>query len=387
MAETSTKKNLKPGGLPDDLAAGLKLLPAGITPSAEKGINPRTTRDYRVDDPMNQAAVDRLLNDVICQERATMATGARLYIVMGETHDMPSLRMTQSGLLDNLCAAPDLHGSLMLALELPYNFLQQYLEFVYHTPIPEPLKKTFHERDPLGHHFARTVLANNQYPCAPQSKSRLLGRALTHQLPIVLCDAAYGEHRNLDPVDDLAQEIAESERFQFDLANENIFAIGIRGMNIRNAVMARRAVETAQAKHVKADTIVMQTGIAHLGGNMLKGLDYDTSLTALLKEEIRPQDRVLSVFFSFAVDDAPERIVPPDMWQDNPDHIIIRNFCDESYQNYETDEENDCIRRLGDSYLAQEFGGVVPDRFQSPELPTPQSIKEEARRLIASYDL
>ena len=369
--------------LPDDLAAGLKPLPAGITPSENIYIAPLTTRDYRVENPMDQAAVDKLIYDIVCQERATMATGARLYIIMGEHHAKPSHKMAQAGVIDNLAADRDTHGSVMLALETPYNQLQQYLDDVYKTRIPEPLKTSFHERDPLGHHFARTVLADNMYTCAPQSMTRVLSRALTHNLPIALCDAARKEFGYLDPGDDMAQEIARSARFQCDLANEDISVVGTRGMNTRNAVMARRAVEKAQDN--KADTVVIQTGLNHLGGNLSRRLNYDTSLTALLKDQIRPQDRVLSVFFSSAVNNyAPERIVSREMWQDNPDHIIIRNLCDHKppklvFSNY---LEKRLINRLGDSYLAQEFGGEVPDRFQTLELPSPESVRAEALQLI-----
>lgn len=292
--------------------------------------------------------------------------------------------------IDNLCVTPDMHGSVMLTLEDAYNKLQQYLDIEYDISIPEPLKKAFHDLDPLGHHFASAVLADNTYYNAPQSFNRLLSRAFAHNLPIALCDTAFDEHNNLDPVDDLAQEIALSAQFQCDLICNEIPHIPLtgdtRGIKIRNALMARRVV--AKARDNKAHTIVFPTGMNHLGGIISEGFDYESSLTAMLKQQIRPQDRVLSVFFSSAADDfTPERIAPPEMWQDNPDHIIIRDLCDAWYVYYQTGEEDECIRCLGDSYLAPEFGGVVPERFQPPELPTTQSIKEEAQQLIASHDL
>ena len=375
-------------GLSDGLAAGLKPLPPGITPSAEKGIAPLTTRDYRVENPMDQAAVDRLLYDIICQERATLATGARLYIVIGEDHAMPSHMMTQTGLIDNITADRDTHGHVMLALEVAYNSLPRHIRLGFDIQIPEPLKKSFHEMDPLGHYYSRAVLAKNAYALAPQSLNRLLSRALSHNLPIALCDAACNEHHNLDPVDDLAQEIAQSERFRCNLMYKEIphtpLTGDMRGIKIRNAVMARRAVANAQDN--KAHTIVFPTGMNHLGGIISEGLDYGSSLTAMLKEEIRPRDRVLSVFFSSAVDDyMPERDVPPKMWEDNPNHIIIRDLCDAWYVYYQTGEEDECIRRLGDSYLAQEFGGEVPQRFQPPELPSKDTICTEARQLIQDH--
>lgn len=336
---------------------------------------------------MDQAAVDTLLYDIVCQERATMAPGARLYVVLGENHAMPSHKMAQAGLLDNLATAPDLHGRVMLAMEQPYNLLQKYLNSVCGIKTPPSFHSQLDDLDPVGYHTGRAVLTANKLSDAPQSTNRVLSCALSNNMPIALCDSALSRLRNLDPVDELALEIAMSGTLQCDLAKQDISMYSSKGINIRNAVMARRASAKAHSRSIRADTVVFQTGQHHLGGylplNNSGDLTYQTSLTARLKAEIRPQDKVLSIFFSYvACGQTPERAVPAMMWEDNPYHVVIRNLCAQEYEVYQRTKENDCIRSLGTSYLQNEFGGVIPARFQEPDLPSEEFVREEIDQII-----
>ncbi|MCD8497303.1 MAG: hypothetical protein LRZ85_03990 [Alphaproteobacteria bacterium] len=85
------------------------VLPVGVTRYEQ----PLSLHDYVMADPMNQAAIDTILYDIICKTRQDMGPGARLYVVIGENHASPVPRMTLAGIMDNM-AADARHGALLL---------------------------------------------------------------------------------------------------------------------------------------------------------------------------------------------------------------------------------------------------------------------------------
>ncbi|MCD8563097.1 MAG: hypothetical protein LRY54_03420 [Alphaproteobacteria bacterium] len=374
------------------------ILPAGIV-SFE---NPLTPHDYVMADRMNQAALDRILFDIACKKRGKMAPGARLYIVVGEAHKMPAHRMVQAGLIDNLAAASRSgaggHGSLLFAQELPYNYLQFYARNIYGLSVDKAVQERLHEYDPLGRNFMKAVLADNRFVnMAPQSLARVFSRCLAQDVPLALIDAAQDQSQNyLSPSDALACEVAEDIYEGLDLGQEQIplspffgrdkNRIDNRGMVIRNAVMARRAVEAAE-EH-RADTIVTATGAMHLGGNVAEFRKNDTSFITFLKEEIRPQDKILPIFIAAGTQGlTAEESIPGDFWEDNPEAVILRGASEAFYPPVLGDlgiilglcscPEPAFLERLGRSY-----GDAVPARFHETACLEKEAMTRELEEII-----
>lgn len=365
--------------LPGGIENAQRPLPPGITPVEDMGKQSLTTRDYHVNNPMDQAAIDTLLYNIVCDERDKMADGARLFILLGENHLVPGHKMTQAGLVDNLCADRARHGSIKLAVESPFNFLTDYLQLVYQKIVPQPLKDCFHDFDMSGHLYAQAVMAKNYFTDAPQSYSQLLSRAGANDIEIVPYDTGK-KTPYLDPQDPLVRKVCHEIDGCIGLHK----TVSDHGVKIRNKVMARRILEAADTLDNPADTIVIQTGLKHLGGCSLQDLCYPSSLSARLKDTMRPHDRLISVFFSSVKDKFhPEDVVSPDMWEDNPDHVIIRNASDAAFRNGEEDEEMGHIQKLGESYKAAVFGGIVPERFKAASPPSVESVENAVDRLIA----
>ena len=370
-----TAANALPGGI----ETAKRPLPPGITSVDDMGKKPLTTRDYHVNTPMDQAAIDTLLYNIVCDERDNMADGARLFILLGENHLIPGHKMTQAGLVDNLCADRARHGSIKLAVESPFNFLTDYLQLVYQKIVPQPLKDCFHDFDMSGHVYARAVMAKNYFTDAPQSYSQLLSRASANEIEIVPYDTG-----KKTPYLDLQDPLVREACREIDGCIGLHKIVSDHGVKIRNKVMARRLMEAADNPDIPADTIVIQSGLKHLGGFSLQDLCYSSSLSARLKDIMRPHDRLISVFFSSVKDKFhPEDVVSPDMWEDNPDHVIIRNASDTAFRNGKEDEEMAHIQKLGESYKAAAFGGVVPERFEFVSPPLVESVENEVDRLIA----
>ncbi|MCD8566755.1 MAG: hypothetical protein LRY36_02400 [Alphaproteobacteria bacterium] len=266
------------------------VLPARVVPYKA----PLTSRDVLVTNPADQAAIDSVLYRAVCETRANMEPGARLYIVIGEEHATTTHRMAQAGLLDNLATAVKAgqkeHGQILYSYEFPYNFLQTLAYRHYGLPLKKRAQQKLHETDPLGHHFMRAALANNPLADARQSLYRIFNTCLQHQIPLIMADAARNNKiGHLCPSDRLAGRTARSlhkitrGRYpELDLKNDRIGPASASGTVIRNAVMARRIITAAERNN--AGTIITATGFAHMSGDSFLGLDYENVPDSILKQ-------------------------------------------------------------------------------------------------------
>lgn len=363
-----------------DVSAGPDhILPAGVT----RYRKPLTDHDYLIADSMNQAAVDAILHKAVSETRRVMAPGARLYVMMGEWHAMPTHHMAQAGLLDNLAAyapAPGSpHGALLYAYEAPYNDLQHYIRHHCALSVTEPVQERLHEHDPLGHYFARASMAFGSSPYAPRSLARAFNACVQQGIPLVLFDAARDEtYGYLDLSGRLARDFAAARYQGLDLNQARFPVEGDEGTVIRNYVMAARIEDAARQQ--EADTVIVSVGLEHMGGNVKDNLSYETSLTAYLKQKIRPQDRVLPVFLSPKRDRKykAENYAPSALWNDNPAALIIRGADESPYYNgCALGEEDRFIERLGKSY-----GCDIPSRFKAFTEPDQDAVRQELQNLI-----
>lgn len=370
-------------GVPSGAAAAL---PAGIVPYGD----PLTNHDYIVCDPRDMKAADDLILWRATEIRKTMSEDGILYPVIAEEHQTIIPRMAQAGFLENLAAAPKTHGKTFFMDESPRNILQLYAHIVYKIDTPADM----HRLDPLGHIFARAILAKNRYPSAPESQARILNTCLRHAIPIIPVDAAFDNALTyLDPSDPLAVE-STRKLFKINLCKTRICydpsssAYDPRAVIIRNDVMAQR-IATAAERERKACTAVIGTGCDHAGENSEKPLlAYSTTLTAFLKEWIRPQDRMLSVFF--AKDAGGERLskIPDETWRKNPDALILRNtdnmlsqkgiaYRPQGGKGIPEMSEDEFITILGQSYDKV----TIPAHFGIPACPDPDDMKRKLKTI------
>lgn len=351
-------------------------LPAGIT----RHDAPQTSHDYVVANPMDQAAVDILFYDIACEARQGMEPGARLYIIVGEDHTSPIPRLSEAGLMENMTTAAHAgdtrHGSLLYAIEAPYNDLQFYARHAYRYQLDEGIQARLHEYDERGHHYAAAVLGQNLSLQTPESLATIFRTCLQGDIPLALIDAACEEGRPfISASDALACEVARNFGEGVDLKQENIPAISQsdnRGRAIRNIVMARRMV-TAAKRH-SACTIVSGIGAGHLNSGMI----------SCLGKEIRPQDKILTVsFLPENSSDSPEKIIPvPE--EDNTTAAVFRGTSGRSiYYSFvdSNDEETGFIRELGQSYKLR--GDDIPGRFNELSAPRWGSARQALQKLIS----
>ena len=309
-------------------------LPAGVYIQHE----PLTSNHYIIANPLDQAAVDDIIYQSVCEARADMQPGGKLYVIMGENHGMPTHRMAQAALLDNLALANKSgnmpHGNLLYAVELPYNDIAKYARNVYNITSSH-VGDILHRYDPNGSAYMRAVLSKNIYPYASLSRERAYLTCLYNKIPAVNIDldmfsATSGDSyviilSNEDPVLGLLFE---------DVANLNIAlhaSTGL-GMLFRNGGMAIRAWEAAHKTH-QADTIVISTGLSHVGGDVRMGHDYSASFTKMLSYHLGPNDKILPVTFNdsdYVIRDDVDR----QMWQDYPDAVIINGASDKWFDNH-----------------------------------------------------
>lgn len=375
-----------------------------LPPGAVKYNKPLTSRDYIITDKMNQAAADALLYQNICDVRQTMEPGGRLYVLMGENHTAPTHLMAQAGLLENMTAASrqgdTRHGALLYALELPYDFLQDIADS-YGLFTSPAIRPRLHKQDPLSHHFARAALAQAFFQYAPESKKRCLDSCLRNNIPMTLVDAGRTENQKyLDPSDELATKTAQ-KLFNIDIAQTKLSLVpefnlrslldhnkSLKGIAVRNAVMAQRIVKAAE-EH-KADTVVVSTGLYHLGGSDLSNAPYDTSLTHFMKEQISPQDKILPVACFGSPFLAYLEMIPSALWCDNPDTLIIRGLCEDPHvyggavntvlRVFGINVENRFISELGESYV--HASQPVPPWFNVPSCPDKKIVRQQLKELI-----
>lgn len=355
------------------------ILPAG----AARYKKPLTDHDYIIAHPADQAAVDAVLHKVVMEMRRAMKPYARLYVVIGEWHAMPAHHMAQAGLLDNLAAAAkagsENHGALLYAHEAPYDDLPYYIRHHCDVPVSESVRPHLHEHDPQGRYFAQAAMAFDPSSYAPQSLKRIFSRCLQHKISLVPYDAGRDEsYKRLALTDDLTRAFIDSQHKGRSPGPRALSVEGKSGMTIRNAVMAER-IAMAADRH-QAGTIIVGVGAEHLGGRARGDRGYKNSLTACLKQKIRPQDRVLPVFFSARKDRdyKAERYTPAAFWQDNPGALIIRGAGEEHYYNGSpAGAEDHYIARLGCSY-----GANIPERFNVLTAPGPEEVRAMLRVFV-----
>ncbi|MCD8566757.1 MAG: TraB/GumN family protein [Alphaproteobacteria bacterium] len=350
---------------------------------------PLTDRDFIITDSLDQAAIDAVLHESICETRAGMEPGARLYVVMGEEHRMPTHIMAQAGLLDNLAtdtaSGKINHGSLLLAHETPYDILQFYATRHYGLSIDEKTGRTLHEKDPLGHHFARAFLVEKKALYSPCTLARVFNACLQHNIPLAPIDTACDdEEEHINPADALAGRVAQELYGALDLARDNIPTSGSpdkRGIVIRNAVMVQRMIEAANLH--KADTIVAAIGFGHMGGDRGENLPYETSITGFLNAQLRDGDKILPVYFSLKDEEYdPGSYFSPAFWAENPQAVIIRGASEGRYSlNSWQGLEDKFIKNLGKSYR-EAASGPIPARFSPPPQLDKKAIREDIEHLI-----
>ncbi len=216
----------------------------------------------------------------------TQKPDANIFLVMGEEHDLSSNIHFQA-------AMSHLNPGATLALELPYNELACYGHDYYEQDLSQHTFYNLHEYDPLGHIFARAVMADNAY-LAPLATDMRLQAALASNAPIILVDMARTSDREyLDPNGALFKELVQQrEDWQKAAQNGFIKTKSVFGMDIRNAGIAILTTEAVEANNESNVTIV-STGAWHLG-NKNKRLSHAGSLPVQIAKR-RPDDIVISV--------------------------------------------------------------------------------------------
>lgn len=363
-------------------------LPDGVT-SNSKAV---TEHDYILADPMNIRAADELLYQTVMDIRHAMDPAGVLYVIIGEVHSVPSHILTQTGLLDKIGAdynaSRDPSLKPILTMELPYNGLSWGARYIYGigTPLLYNPKK-IQNKDPLGHIFARAVLANNDFTYAPCAINTRLDAALRMNIPVVAVDAARKKGNYINSKDTLARSIAQ-DYYDTDLAEENVDCSGDEdpcGMEIRNDVMAERTLQAA-FQH-KAGIVFMQIGNAHFGHKSelheLFELDsdefpFETSYPARLADKIGDKDHILSIFCdSVHSEFSPEKAIPT-----NPHvsitPVVLRGLADQKFMKGNADEERTFIAKLGCSYPKT----ARPCRFSAPALPDKSAMHLELETLL-----
>lgn len=364
-------------------------LPKGVLPHS-KAV---TEHDYILTDPMNMRAADELLYQTVMDTRRAMDPAGVLYVVIGEVHSVPSHVLTQTGLLDKIGA--DYNTSLdpsikpILTTELPYNALSWGARHIYGIDAPLIYKpQKIQKKDPLGHVFARAVLANNDFTYAPCAINTRLDAALRMNIPVVPVDVGRKKGNYLSSKDTLARTMAQ-DYYDTDLAEENVDCSGDEdpcGMEIRNDVMAERTLQAA-FQH-KAGIVLMQIGNAHFGHKSalreLFDLDtdefpFETSYPARLADKIGDKDHIISIFCDSAHSEfSPEKAMPTTA------HVLItpvvlRGLADQKFMEGEEGKERAFIAKLGQSYPKT----ARPSRFSTPALPDKNAMHRELEALLS----
>lgn len=361
------------------------VLPVGVTRNAQA----LTDNDYMIADPMDQAAVDAIIYQTVCETRAQMEAGSKLFVVMGENHAMPVHVMAQAGLLENVALAagkpgqPD-HGKLIFAYEHPYNALVRYVSDFYDI-FTDDVQDSLADYDPNGYYYLRAMLGDNHYPRAPQSGNQLRQTCLRYDIPLVPVDAGrnlvtdhYGQNKNIfSSSDPLLKELYPD----VDFLTSEICVSDAEGVAIRNVAMVRRILNAA-IRTCAADTVVLSTGLSHVAGDRWQRMSYADSLCVEFNKQIGAPHKILPVIFDMDGNDTAWDI-EEQMWQDHPDALIIRGASDKIYDETNSlypNGEKRFLKELGESYRDS-----IPKRFESFTVPDKDvvccELKEFAERI------
>jgi len=365
---------------------------ASLASALPKGVvrhdKPLCNHDYVIADPMDQAALDRLLFAIVCDVRKEMVPEGKLYIVLGENHSNPAHIMAQAGLMENIVLMEQdkdtMSNPIIFCHETPYNELDDYIHSCVDLDIDELELGDdlgLYRYDTLGHVFTKVALFENLSPTAPEARNRLMASILEHRVSACLIDAARQDFFYLDGRDGLATEFAlahygvnpERESVGIDIDGSGV------GIGIRNAVMARRSKNKMQK--MGSDFALLAVGSGHVFGAEAYGMSFDMSLTSCLKREILSQDRILSIFFSlesYGPEAIAENALPDEAFVDDFGHIpvIIRGLSERCFDWVDSGEQA-FIESLGKSYTPEN----IPNRFFMPSKPDRQSVLEEIRAL------
>lgn len=384
-----------------DAAAMQSLLP-GLAAALPEGIIQHepafTEHDYILTAPLNMKAADDLILKAVLEARAAMDPEGVLYVVFGENHLASSHILLQTGLTENLATRKNAGGEpefpLLVSLEMPYNMLSACADQLLNRAV-DPARQAL---DPKGRTLARMIVAHKMSAMALESVCRRFEAALRHDIPLLPADAGRMESEGeqcIDNEDPVAARIA-LDRYGIDLDTEDIDASGDfdpAGMEIRNAVMAERAVAGAAAHGAKI--VISPIGLVHLGNkndsvlqqllggddgdeNEDAGLPFETSYPAELARLTGPKDRILSIFCAHAAAGyTPESITPPG-GHPRVTPFILRGLAEDKFQGSKTAKEKTFIKKLAQSYGAE----TPPAHYRPGPPPDKKAVTRELAALF-----
>ncbi len=323
---------------------------------------------------LNIRAGAQYLQNILTAIRAHKKPEAKIILVMGEVHEASSQIHLQAAVMH--C-----NPGATLALELPYNDLADYSKQGYNCTVAQDTNYNLHHYDPLGHVFARAVMADNDY-LAPLAFDTRLQAALSSNAPIILADMARTEDQeHLDPNGVLFEALV-SERKEWQQAAKagNIHFRSLAGMEMRNGCIATTTTHATHAENAP-DLTIVTTGTSHFG-NVLKGLSHAGSLPAQLANR-NPDDIIVTVFPTMESHGiTPERRLT-DAFRNDPRIIpvTIRGLSQKrDFLCYD-----DSQRKTAET-VRQSFIDACATPPPEPVYPDEEEVREELRSLIAECE-
>lgn len=360
---------------------------ACLPPGVARYARPLTNHDYIIADAMDQAAVDAIIYKTVCETRAQMEPGGKLFVVMGENHDMPVHVMSQAGLLENIALSankpdqPD-HGKFLLAYEHPYNAIVRYISDFYDV-FTGDVQDSLADYDRGGYYYLRAMLGDNHYPRAPQAGNQLRQTCLRYDIPLVPVDAGrnlitdhYGQKKNIFSSSD---PVLQALYPDVDFLTSQICVSDAEGVAMRNVAMVARMLDAATDAHA-ADTVVLSTGLSHVARDRWQRMQYADSLCVEFNKQIEAPHKILPVLFDMDGNDMAWDI-DEQMWRDHPEALIIRGASDKIY------DETNSLYPNGESrfiaQLSQSYGGNIPKRFERFTVPDKDAVRSELMEFVA----
>lgn len=217
--------------------------------------------------------------------RASLRTGQKLVVVLGETHAVASHRMLQALLLARLHEKGVSGNGTRLAagVELPHNFMVTKLADLKQPSLPPVLQKHF-DRHIGNAGLIRAFLDDNPLIEAPQSKAFLFNVIGARGISLRFNDVAvrYGNRGSqmgvpyLDERDGATRALLNGESLP-------VYCEDSLGVNLRNKFMAKNV--TAHLQAINSDVYIHMAGSAHILGDHSEGASYGESLHNLLSAE------------------------------------------------------------------------------------------------------
>jgi len=382
----------------------LNIFKTAVTLAAEFLASSRFLPSSRFVQDVENDDLSPALDWITVRTKEALAANQKVILLFGEEHSTVShVRLAElargaletAGITDITIAREQVHN--LSEYFLTHYFSKYFPDMegqeqeVFQTQAIEALR-ALKKEDPARYHKINALFhAAGDWSYTPVTKHENFSNWLEKNIPVRLIDIAKTDGYRERYIDSSEPE-TKAFLVQTPLVLENIIETGTisitrpKGMHLRNLFMAAQIQEILKEKEGPA-VLLVQTGLAHLGGREKDGKLYENTLHALLHSaENKEQNiKILSIFPEIERSLTYNKLLSTTAQaaMNNPDTLVLRGLKDVGLWLSSSEE----VQALHSLYNASGKVGTTPqlngkeDYFASLE-EIKEQVRQEVRQLV-----